>query len=210
MKTEVAAIVAASGTGVLVLLVREFHTARIERKRSQPIVIIHEQMPLSFIGAPGGWDAYATLTNDGGGSAFNVRFGIELRKTRFPHRSPRDDSPHGTRMRVVRVGNNDLRAHKIQIASVDVWGAGALAQDGKLHTSAVYWSRCQNASGNTWETRNPVDQAADLAIRRIRFPRVRERSEERRRQKVRRDGVRHERAMVDDLAERRAEDSIEQ
>lgn len=169
-KIQVAAvcIAAASFAG------RELHAARLERKRSQPVVIAHEGHAPTFDGAAQHWHAGIRLTNDGGGSAFNIRYGIELRGVRFPYRADLEDEPeNGTRLNVLAAGR-DTPGVRWQISSGDFWDVAAMRTDGRLHTSRVYWCRYENASGDTWETRNPVDRSRALTIRRVRFSRLRD------------------------------------
>jgi len=133
---------------------REYNAARIERKRSQPLVLAHEDSPLTFARSGPAWEAHAHITNEGGGNAFNVRFGVQLRGVRFAFRLDNDDPPNGNRQRVVRAGESSA-VMPIRLGSLDMWNVASLRQDGKLHKTRAYWARYENASGDTWETLNP-------------------------------------------------------
>jgi hypothetical protein len=170
---------------VLTFLAREWHTRAIERKRSQPIVIAHEVDPMQPAG--GEWIGSAVLTNDGGGSAFNVRFGITMRGVRYAYRLEADDPLGGNRQRVVSPGTRlpEEGALLLKLTTYELFGAAARGkQDGRLHTSAIYWCRYENSTGATWETRNPVDRSANLDIRRVYFPKIRQALEVRRRRRA--------------------------
>jgi hypothetical protein len=176
---------AALAVAVLGLVIRELHVAVVERKRSQPIVIAHEHRGTHF--GAGGWSVESYLTNDGTGAAFNVRFGVAYRGVRYAYRMDPNDHPRGNRQTVINAGTR-LPEYPgvlpILISSEQMWGAAALRRDGRLHESRVYWCRYENAFGHTWETRNPWDRSADLDIRRVRFVKLRERLEERKRRKA--------------------------
>jgi hypothetical protein len=152
---------------------REYNAARIERKRSQPLVLAHEDSPLTFARSGPAWEAHAHIRNEGGGNAFNVRFGVQLRGVRFAFRLDNDDPPNGNRQRVVRAGESSA-VMPIRLGSLDMWNVASLRQDGKLHKTRAYWARYENASGDTWETLNPWDRSGRMTIRRVRFVRLRE------------------------------------
>ena len=160
--------VAAVGVAVLAFVGREYNTIRIERKRAQPIVIAHEKGEPGFSRQGEGWTAEASLTNDGGGNAFNIAFGIELRGVRFPYRLNRDDPRSGNRQRVIRVGE-EIGPLELRLESLETWEVASLKSDGKMWETRVYWARYENASGQTWETRNPWARSGKLDIRRVRF-----------------------------------------
>ena len=84
------------------LLVCEWHTRTVERKRSQPVVIAHEYAGLQM--GDGHWAARVFLTTAGGGSAFNLRLGITMRGVRYAYRLEADDPLGGNRQRVVANG----------------------------------------------------------------------------------------------------------
>jgi hypothetical protein len=162
--------------------------ARInERRRTQPIVIAHEASERQFApsSSVSAWVVGAYLTSEGGGPAFNVRFGVEFAGVRYPYRLTADDPDAGYVQRVLRPGERrpDDASLLILIDSLTLWGRAAEA-DGDLDAKRVYWARYENAQGQTWETRNPGDRSAKLDIRRIRSPKRHERREQRRRQEA--------------------------
>lgn len=168
----------------LTFIGRELHAARLERKRSQPVVIAHEGHPPTFERERQAWTVGVRLSNDGGGSAFNIRCGVELRGVRFPYRLDADDPWNGNRRNVLGAGH-ETPGQRWEISSGDFWDVAAMRSDGKLHSSRLYWCRYENTTGATWETRNPADRSGDLTIRRVRFSRLREWRQERRRRRVR-------------------------
>lgn len=114
------------------------------------------------------------LTNEGNGSAFNVRFGVELDGTEYPAGSGR-----GNRYLVPaarRVPETAELQIRVSIAPY------ALARRGRdVDQRAVFYARYENAFGKTWESRNPADPLADFTIRRTRCVRPHEWRQQRRR-----------------------------
>ena len=206
---EVAGIIVGSG-GVLALLaagVNAWLGVRSERRRTQPVVICHEHQRRTFASsATGGcWQVFVWLTNEGGGPAFNVRFGVEMRGVRFPFRGSRTDGdPH--RYRVVRPGDRmpepaagGARSYvPIILDGLETWG---LVDGSKrsIDDGRRYWCRYENGHGKTWETNNPADATGDLRVRRVRVTWWHERRDQRALARVRRGGVALERGAVDDL-----------
>lgn len=66
----------------------------------------------------------------------------------------------------------------------------------------MYWARYENPRKQTWETRSPWDRSARLNIKRIRFVRLREWREQRRRLKAGERGAAWERAALAELRAR--------
>jgi hypothetical protein len=52
---------------------------RNERRRSQPVVVVHPRGRPSGQSDPSQWCVMCVLRNEGGGPAFNVRFGVSGR-----------------------------------------------------------------------------------------------------------------------------------
>jgi hypothetical protein len=183
---------------VLGYFARELHAARIERKRTQPIVIAHYKRPPRFDRDRRAWLADAYLTNDGGGTAFNLRFGVEWGGVRYAFRLNPADPRTGNVQRVVRVGDGPRAS--ILITSGEMWGHSARPRPGSaMNEARMYWARYENAYGATWETRNPADRSARLDIRRVRLLRLREWREDRRREKAARLTAEVEAAILADL-----------
>jgi hypothetical protein len=158
-----------------------------ERRRGQPIVIAHEERERHFSSSAlvPAWVVDSYITAEGGGPAFNVRFGVEFSGVRYPYRLSIDDPESGNVQRVLRSGERrpEKASWPILIDSVSMWGRAA-ESGGDLDAKRIYWARYENAQGNTWETRNPGDRSARLDIRRVRWVKRRERREQQRREKA--------------------------
>jgi hypothetical protein len=157
---------------VLVTAIGIWTSLLAERRRTQPIVIAHAAGERRFARERAGsgivLDAY--LTNDGGGNAFNVRFGVEYKGVRFPWKFAEADPDSGSRQRIIRAGER-LPDGGASFAIPIPWAKAALGRD--TDETRVYWCRYENAFGRVWETRNPWQRAADLDIRRVYFARLR-------------------------------------
>jgi hypothetical protein len=70
-------------------------------------------------------------------------------------------------------GRAPERAFLIVVDSVTMLAVGKDAREGRF-----YWCRYENAHGQTWDTRNPVDPAGKMTIHRVRFAALRESREE--------------------------------
>lgn len=159
---------------VLFTAVSVWLAGRSERRRTQPIVIVHGMGSTRFAddGREGGELALdAWLSNEGGGPAFNVRFGVEYDGVRFAWRFDQEDPETGSRQRVIRSGDRLPEEGKAFVIPIP-WakaqaGSGKAADDGR-----IYWCRYENAYGQMWETRNPWKRWEDLDIRRVRFVRL--------------------------------------
>ena len=178
-----------------------------ERRRLQPIVIAHEVRTRYIRDGIGdaGWAVDAYLTNEGIGPAFNVRFGIEYDGNRWPFRLKAVDPLAGNLQRVVRpagrLPEQEATAFAIPLPSLGVW---AMAEKEGFDDRRRYWSRYENARGQTWETMNPGDRSAPMTIRRVRWLVLRERREARRLEKLQHRGVEMDRGFVAELVEMRA------
>jgi hypothetical protein len=154
-----------------------------ERRRTQPIVIAHAWGNRRFAerGEIGGIVLDSFLTNEGGGTAFNVRFGVEYRGVRFPWKYEESDPDSGSRQRIVRPGDR-MPAEGTNFAIPIPWEKASLGAG--ADETRLYWCRYENAFGRIWETRNPWQRAEDLDIRRVRFLSLRERRERRKLHKL--------------------------
>lgn len=165
-----AAVIAA--LGVLIAAGSLFIGVINERRRTQPIVMANDAHPRTF--APSSsqavWVVDAYLTSEGGGPAFNVRFGVEFGGVRFPYRFEVDDPDSGNVQRVLKSSERRPEAGSwpILIDSLSMVGSAAEAE-GDVDAKRIYWARYENAQKHTWETRNPADRSAKLDIRRIRW-----------------------------------------
>ena len=98
------ATIAAAGLAGLLLLVAIWQvlvTQANERKRSQPVVITHQDRGRLFSQEDGGWSVLAHATNEGEGAAYNVRWGVSFHGIRFAYRRDEEDPRGGNRFRVI-------------------------------------------------------------------------------------------------------------
>lgn len=124
-----------------------------ERRRTQPVAIAHEE-------SGGELDRIRVfLTNEGTGTAFNVRFGVRL--------DGREYAVGGGRGRRYTVGAGE-RLPPQEYLELEVPPTAYLPTNPLLEWGGderrVYWVRYENAFGKIWETANPADPLADLAI----------------------------------------------
>src|SRR5437016_1525700 len=154
MDTPEAISLAGLAVAVVALVARELHASFIERRRTQPVVIAHEERAPLFNGSYGGWVAKAYLTNEGGGAAFNVRFGIEMADVRYAFRLETNDPPEGNIQRVVGAGARIPTEDSVPIliTSAEMAGSVARSPGARLDAASRYWCTYENASGSTWET----------------------------------------------------------
>lgn len=190
-----------AGTGVLALLAGAWSawiSLANERKRTQPIIVAHEEHGRTFTDKSGYFAVGGYVTNEASGHAFNVRFGVELNGVRYPQRLGTEDPGTGNVQRVLRPGERRPTAGSwpILISQLSLLGT-----EGDPDPGRVYWARYENARKQTWETRNPWDRSARLDIRRVRFAGLREAREQRDRAAAGERGIAWER---DALAELRA------
>jgi hypothetical protein len=180
------AIAGITGVATFAALANLLITRAHERRRNQPIVIAHEAGQRRFARSSeqgASWVVDAYLTSEGGGPAFNVRFGVEFVGVRYAYRLDIEDSPAGNLQRVLPAGERrpESGSWPILIPSLGLWGRAAdTLKDNKPNTldaERVYWAVYENAEGQTWETRNPGDRSTPLDIRRIRRPKRHEREQ---------------------------------
>jgi hypothetical protein len=197
--------------GVLSWLVQIVLAVWQERKRSQPIVLVHEDRERHFerIAGSSAWVVDAHIENVGAGPAFNVRFGVEFNGVRFPYRLTVEDPESGNRQSVLKPGDRipPEGALPILITSEQMWGSAmkSTGEEGELDRGRVYWARFENSSGRLWETRNPGDRSADLDIHPLRKIKLRWRArrEVRHRAEVLKLTANAEAELLADLEERR-------
>lgn len=139
------------------------------------------------------------LTSAGAAPAFNVQFGVAYHRVRYGQRLRPDDPPSDNVQRVLKAGERRPieGAWPLVIDSLSLFGAG---KKGDIEKNTMYWARCENAYGKTWETRNPGDRTSRLNIRRVRFRRLREGYENWRRDRARQQGAEWERKIVGELS----------
>jgi hypothetical protein len=111
----------------LAIAARFVETARVERRRTQPVVIAHERRGRMH-DERRGWAAVVVLRNDGLGPAFNVRFGVEYDGVRIPHKLRAEDPDRGNRQRVLGAGERlpeKPSVIPIRMSSDVIWGVAA-------------------------------------------------------------------------------------
>jgi hypothetical protein len=184
------------GIGVVIALFQVLATQKNERKRSQPIVIAHEDRPRHFDSLVPAWKVQAHATNEGEGAAFNVRWGVAYYGVRHAFRLHDKDPYPGNRQRVIhpRESFPPKGSAEVVISSVEMIAGEAVPEE-----DAFYWARYENAQGQTWETINRPERTADLKIKRIRFALIRERLETRKRRRYLKKGWAQDRKMGEDL-----------
>src|SRR4051794_13119472 len=89
--------------GLALALLNTWIGSRNERRRSQPVVIAHGRGHVLYARQVECWTAHCVLKNEGGGAAFNVTFGVEIKGVRFSYRMKTDD-PRPSRQRVLAAG----------------------------------------------------------------------------------------------------------
>ena len=203
-------VAAGTGLAAVAALIGVWFSQANERRRSQPIVIAHETSSRRFArdsenGAA--WVVEAYLTSEGDGPAFNVRYGVEFVGVRYPYRLSVEDPESGNVQRVLRAGERrpERGSWPVLLTSLAIWGRAAdsieAGRPDTLDAERVYWARYENSRRQTWETRNPGDRSARLDIRRVRFPKITEWREQRRRDDAGRADVEWERRALAELRE---------
>jgi hypothetical protein len=182
--------------GVLVAAWSAWISVSNERKRTQPIVVAHEEHGRRFTEDGRYFAVGGYITNEAAGHAFNVRFGVELDGVRYPQKLRADDPDSGNVQRILRPGERRPKGGSwpILIPQLSLLGA-----EGDSDPGRVYWARYENARNQTWETRNPWDRSARLNIRRVRWVRLRERKEQQRRAEANERGAAWERKALAEL-----------
>jgi hypothetical protein len=169
-----------------------------ERRRSQPIVICHQIRGRTS--REGHWVVNVAITNDGLGNAFNVRFGVTLGGVRYPFRMDAGDPFTGNRHRVVRQGQRLPKRAGVNVLIPSLHLYGSASGSTSIDDGEVYWARYENAQGKMWETVNPPDRSSDLQIKRVRFPRLRERHEQKKLAQAKGDGIAWEKKALEEFA----------
>lgn len=164
-------------TGILALVaVLQLHAFnKSEARRTQPVAISH------LFKVRDDFDKFAVfLTNEGTGTAFNVRFGVRLDGTEYVVGEGRG---HRYTVRAGgRVPEDESKHLDVKIS----YAPYALAKGGRnVDSRAIFWARYENAFGHVYETANPVDPLADLVVRRSRTWKrwMRERQQSRKRKR---------------------------
>jgi len=199
-QTVTAILAAVAVAGLLLTAINVVLAVTNERKRTQPIVVAHEDGPRSFAERAGFFAVSSYVTNEANGHAFNVRFGVEIRGVRYPQRMELADPSSGNVQRVLRPGERrpEIGSWEIVMPQASVVGSNG----GDVDAGRAYWARYSNAYGKTWETRNPSDRTARLDVRRVRFVRLHEWREKRARDGAAKDGRAWEQRAIAALLDR--------
>jgi hypothetical protein len=195
-KVGLVAVIVAGVGGLLFAAISAWLAVANERKRTQPIVMAHQEGGRR-LGKRGGCFAVETyLTNEGSGAAFNVRFGVEYHGVRFPYKHAPEDHHTGNVYRVLGPGKRlpEERSWPIEVDAFLLIG-----KRGDPDATSVFWARYENVQGKTWETRNPGNRSKRLGIKRVRARWLHELWEQRRRLKAARTGADIEQAAVAEL-----------
>jgi hypothetical protein len=116
---------------------------RRERRREQPVAIAHDAG-----GELSRMRVY--LTNEGTGTAFNVRFGVKLDRREYAV-----GGGQGHRYTVApgqRLPDEGYLEVTVHVSAFVVSSKGR-----GVYARRQYWARYENAYGRVWETRNPAD-----------------------------------------------------
>jgi hypothetical protein len=166
--TAGAVVVIATNLLVAVVAVAALRAStRAEARRIQPRVRARLHPHVPHWPEVGGARFPIYLTNDGTGRAFNVRYGVRLDGVEYPAGGGRGNRHN------VNVGES------IAPVMIDVRPYGPTRNETRAR--AVFYARFQDVTGAVWETHNPADLQADTTIRRVRFPRMTEWKQRRRR-----------------------------
>jgi hypothetical protein len=156
-----AAVAAALSTGLAAW--QGFMMKASERNRTQPVVVVYERA----LPKPQGGDQVLLtfwVTNEGVGSAFNIRFGIAI-GNRSASYVPQPSGVHGVGdvPRALAPGGrlpDGGRDYELAVPA-------SFLGDESERPRRVYWCRYENAFGHTWESRNPWQPEEELTIRRL-------------------------------------------
>jgi hypothetical protein len=120
-------VVGLVGLGVVSYVIQIALAIWQERKRSQPIVLVHEDRDRHFDNTHGSsaWIVDAHIENVGSAPAFNVRFGVEFNGVRFPYRMSGRDPETGNRHAVLKPDDRIPAdgALPILVTSEQLWGS---------------------------------------------------------------------------------------
>jgi hypothetical protein len=176
----VTGVVAGLGT-LLFAAVNAWLSISNERKRTQPIVMAHQEGNRRFVQDSRKHAVDTYLTNEGSGAAFNVRFGVEFHGIRLPYKYSPGDHPAGSVYRVLGAGKRlpEQGSWPLEIDPLIL-----LSKIADPDATRMFWARYENAQGKLWETRNPGDRSERLDIKRVRVRRFHEWWEERQRRKA--------------------------
>lgn len=156
-------VVGAIGVGFAGL--REWYD-RVERRRSRPVVIVHEAQRRTVKDRK--WVASVYLTNESAATAFNIRFGITVGDSELPWKDQATDSD-ASRLNVLAAGARFPEGSgAVEIVMPD---AIVFSMGGDPDAHRRYWARYSSPAGEQWYASTPVAPAEDVVVRRIRSQR---------------------------------------
>jgi hypothetical protein len=126
---------------------------RSEGRRTQPVAIAHDA---------GGelMQMRVYLTNEGAGTAYNVRFGVLL--------DGREYAVGGGRGHRYTIAPGKREPSNADLTVSVPGSAFVISTKGRgVYARRYYWARYENAYGKVWETRNPADPHGSLTTFRV-------------------------------------------
>lgn len=155
-QAAVGLVVAAGGLLATLGFVARAAYHRREEQKMHPVAVLNQER--------GRDDAYrfgVSITNPGSGSAFNVRVGVVLDGIEYPL-----GPGEGNRF-TVGAGER-IPPDGIIWLQVPPWPYALERGGPNVDSRAIFFTRYENAFGETWETFNPADPQGSLEVRRSR------------------------------------------
>jgi hypothetical protein len=158
--------------GVFVMAALAYY---IEQRRVRPIVICHEAKTRHSVHEldQGWWAASVYLTNESSASAFNIRFGINMKGRHMAWRHDPDEDEKASRINVLRPNRRDPDGGALYDVRIDdrvLWDLSQADRD--VDEGRSYWAYYQGPAGDWWYTSNPFERSAELEVRRVRSRRL--------------------------------------
>jgi hypothetical protein len=156
--TDKATIALAVVTGVLafIALLQLWAFNRSEARRTQPVAILNRIGGADPLGIP------VYISNEGVGTAYNVRVGVRIRRVEHPL-----GKGDGFRYTLKPGDRVPPEGEDPYLVALPEW-AYSLGRPGSKY-KVVFYARYENAFGQTWETINPRDPLDSFKARRARF-----------------------------------------
>lgn len=136
-----------------------------ERRRSRPVVVLHEDAKRHFIEG-GAQAASVHLTNESAASAFNIRFGVQVGGVMVPWKHAQTDKD-ASRLGVLPPSKREppIGTRDVVIPDAVLWSMG---KDVDPDVGRSYWALYQSPAGDWWTSFNPADRSGDLTITPVR------------------------------------------
>ena len=146
----VAAVVALAGAGFAYWQART--AARGEAWRRQPVVVVYESRAASVNERDEVATSEVFLVNEGPGTAFNIRFGVEI-DDYYCSYAPKESNEAG-KGELPRVLGSGLRAPEDDKRSYVIGFHRSQGGSNRNLDDRAYWCEYDNAFGESWQTRN--------------------------------------------------------